>query len=125
MELSQAAIDYGKAFCLSPDRAGLDLAGLTDVERSCVERVAQGFESRVQERLGLAPVDGIGYPVVSPAGAKIATLGMDPQGRVTLCLPGARCVELGSGPAVAAAAEEVLSLQGFSLSNVQGPAAGA
>jgi hypothetical protein len=123
-ELSEAGIDYGRAFCLAPDRQAVPLDQLTPDERACVTRTGLGFEERVQQRLGLVPQDGVGYPVQVPAtGARIAQLGMDAQGVVTLCLPDQRCVVVGQGPAAAAAAEETLSLLGFQVGSTPGPAA--
>lgn len=114
-ELSEAGIDYGKAFCLSPDRAALPLTQLTADEQACVRRVGTDFERRVQAKLGFVPGDGVGYGVSGPAGGRIATLGMDAKGNVTLCLPRQRCVLVGQGPAAAAAAEETLALMGLSV----------
>jgi hypothetical protein len=118
VELSQAGEDFGKAFCLSPDRAVLPLDQLTPEERACVTRVGTDFEARVQERMGFSPQDGVGYHVTTPAGARVATLGMDSQGNVTLCLPGQRCVVVGQGPAAAASAEETLALLGLQVGTV-------
>jgi len=125
-ELSEAGIDYGRAFCLAPDRQAVPLDQLTPDERACVTRTGLGFEARVQQRLGMVPQDGLGYPVQVPAtGARVAQLGMDPDGTVTLCLPDRRCVVLGQGPAAAAAAEETLTLLGFQVGATPGPAAPA
>jgi hypothetical protein len=116
MELSQAGLDYGRAFCLAPDRQALPLTALTPDEQACVTRTGMGFETRVQERLGLTPTDGVAYPVEVPAtGAALARLGMDAAGVVTLCLPDQRCVVVGQGPAAAAAAEETLTLLGLTV----------
>jgi hypothetical protein len=40
---------------------------------------------------------------------------MDAAGNVTVCLPDRRCVLVGQGTAAAVAAEEVLTLLGFSV----------
>lgn len=118
VELSQAGVDFGKSFCLAPDRAALPIGQLTPEERTCVTRVGTDFEQRVQERMGFAPQDGVGYHVTTPAGARVATLGMDSQGHVTLCLPAQRCVVVGQGPAAAVAAEETLALLGLQVGTV-------
>jgi hypothetical protein len=118
-ELTQAGEDFGRAFCLSPDRSSIPLSELTPDEQACVTRVGLDFERRVQERMGYTPQGGgIGYPVQTKGGGRIATLGMDASGNVTLCLPGERCVIVGNGAPAAAAAEETLTLLGFQVGNM-------
>jgi hypothetical protein len=75
--------------------------------------------------MGFRPQDGVGYDVMTRNGGRVATLGMDIQGNVTLCLPETRCVVVGRGPEAAAAVEETLALMGLSVGNAPGPSTGA
>ncbi len=117
-ELSSAAENYGRAFCLDPERQSLPIEDLTPEERGCVIRTGMRFEERIQAAMGFEPQPGgVAYPVEAGTG-EVATLGMDPAGNVTLCLPGRQCVRLGHGPEVAQAAEEVLTLLGLTVADV-------
>jgi len=115
MELSPAGEDFGRAFCLAPDRQAVPLPALTPAEQACVTRTGLGWQERVQERLGggAPPTDGIAFPVTAPTGRPVAPLGMAAGGTVALCLPEGGCAVVGQGPAAAQAAEQTLALLGL------------
>lgn len=122
-ELSQAGEDFGRAFCLAPDRQAVPLPDLTPTEQACVTRTGLGWQERVAERLGglAPPTDGIAFPVMAPTGRPVAHLSMAADGTVTLCLPQGGCAVVGQGPAAAQAAEETLTLLGLRVGDTAIP----
>jgi len=113
-EVSTAALDYGRAFCLPPEREWLPLDQLSTDEAACVLRVGRSFEERVDQALGGAAPEA-GYDVRTGSGRTVARLSMDNAGNVLLCIPERACAVVGQGVQAAVAAEQTLGLMGLSV----------
>jgi hypothetical protein len=114
-ELTKAAEDFGRAFCVPADKAGVPLDLLPPEEAACVRQVGMGWESRVQERLGAGQSDPPTPDMflrVQKGGQEVGQLTLV-NGLVTLCLPAASCEALGHGVDALAAAESTLNHLGF------------
>lgn len=115
-ELSEAGAHYGRAFCVPADRIGLPLDQLSPQERACVESVGEGWQERVEEKLGAgiqtnAPIPDV-YLKVMRGEHQIGNLRLV-GGTVTLCLPTTTCEVVGHGIDAIAAAETTLNHMGL------------
>lgn len=115
-EVSQAAQDYGRAFCVDPAREWLPLDQLTTDEAACVMRVGRSFEAKIDQSLGAIPPVAVAtaFPVQTAGGKRVASLSMAPDGTVLVCTDTA-CAPVGEGVAAAIAAEQVLGLMGLQV----------
>jgi hypothetical protein len=140
-ELSLAGADYGRAFCLSPDRASLPFPELSAVEQQCVRTVGLRFQEDVERRLGLAgpPGSTADPPVIQrlqvtgPTGQTVGHVTFA-DGAVTLCLrherptatgqPAKACDLVGFGMDGFYAVQETLEHLGFRTTPAPSPPPG-
>lgn len=88
--LSEAALDYGRAFCVPVTEAGLPLDQLPPDQQACVRQVGETWAQKVEARMG-AGADLTPEPpavqmatVAGPQGAQVASVSFV-DGAVTLC----------------------------------------
>lgn len=122
-ELSSAGADYGRAFCLSPDRAALPAAQLAPQEVQCIDTVGLRFQDDVDKALGVGgPVTDPPLiqrlTVTGPQGAAVGSLTFA-DGSVTFCQQkdstAKRCALVGYGLDGFHAAHDLLEALGFQV----------
>ena len=123
-DLSEAAEDYGRAFCVPEASAGTPLAQLPPDIQTCVQRVGQTFQTDVDQKMGLTGTAATDPPlirrfqVMGPQGVTVGSLTFA-DGSVTFCRqanPTARhCQLVGYGLDGLYAAHDVLEALGFQV----------
>ena len=124
-ELSSAGADYGRAFCLSPDRAALPTAQLAPQEVQCIDTVGLRFQDDVDKALGLGGGGLVTDPpliqrltVTGPQGTAVGSLTFA-DGSVTFCQQkdstAKRCALVGYGLDGFHAAHDILAALGFQV----------
>lgn len=126
-DLSEAAEDYGRAFCVSGTQTGMPLAQLPPDIQTCVQRVGQTFQTDVDQKMGLTGAVATDPPLIQrfqvtgPQGATVGSLTFA-EGSVTFCRqasPAARhCQLVGYGLDGVHAAHDLLEALGFQVQPV-------
>lgn len=122
--LSEAALDYGRAFCVPDTEAGVPFNQLPAEQQACVTRVGTTWATKVEQAMGAGTIstpvpaipEVIRGTVSGPTGTELGTVTYA-DGTVTLCLTpqsGTRqCTVVGSGHDAYEAAVETLKLMGL------------
>jgi len=123
--LSEAALDYGRAFCVPVTEAGVPFDQLPPDQQACVRRVGETWAQKVEARMGAGVDSGLtpetpevrATNVVGPTGQQVASLTFV-DGAVTLCLGPADkrvCNLVGYGRDAYDAAKQVLTQLGLQV----------
>jgi hypothetical protein len=124
-ELSEAGRRFGEAFCLSEERMTVPFSELTPEEQSCITRVGESWQKRIQERLGGGDMGTADVVLKVMQGEhQVGTLTLM-DGQVTLCLPQIRCEEIGHGMDGLGAADKTLRALGFGTELLSGSVPGS
>jgi len=118
-ELSAWGRHFGKALCLSPERAALPFESLSPEEQACVRQVGLSAETKLEEHFGALAVPNpvqITYRLTAQDGTQVGELRYV-DGLASLCVEtprqGQRCQILGDGPGAVNAALTVLEALGI------------
>lgn len=122
--LSEAALDYGRAFCVPESESGVPFTQLPTDQQTCVARVGETWANKVEQKMGGGLPAAI--PVIrrttlgGPQGQSVGTLTFA-DGAVTLCMtpqgqPGTgSCQVVGWGHDAFDAARQTLQALGVSV----------
>jgi hypothetical protein len=123
--LSEAGLRFGEAFCVPEDMMGTPFDQLPADIQQCVRRVGEGWQKRVEERLGGVGTGSSDVVLrIHMDDHPIGTLSLT-DGLVNLCLPQFRCEEIGHGMDGLNAAARTLEAMGFKTELLSGQVPGA